>query len=136
MAQHVARVLLGAFLVLAGVAHVVAREEFRAQVPSWFPIDEDVTVLASGAVELVLGLAVLLAPAARRPLVGLLVATLFVLVFPGNVAQYVEGVDAFGLDTDRARLVRLLFQPLLVLWALWSLGAWPRAARSGPERDT
>lgn len=136
MAQHVARVLLGAFLVLAGVAHVVAREEFRAQVPSWFPIDEDVTVLASGAVELVLGLAVLLAPAARRPLVGLLVATLFVLVFPGNVAQYVEGVDAFGLDTDRARLVRLLFQPLLVLWALWSLGAWPRAARSGPGRDT
>ncbi|WP_311209999.1 MULTISPECIES: hypothetical protein [unclassified Aeromicrobium] len=134
--QHVARVLLGAFLVLAGVAHVVAREEFRAQVPSWFPVDEDVTVLASGAVELVLGLAVLLAPAARRALVGLLVATLFVLVFPGNVAQYVEGVDAFGLDTDRARLVRLLFQPLLVLWALWSCGAWPRAARSGSGRDT
>ncbi len=136
MVQHVARVLLGAFLVLAGVAHVVAREEFRAQVPSWFPVDEDVTVLASGAVELVLGLAVLLAPAARRALVGLLVATLFVLVFPGNVAQYVEGVDAFGLDTDRARLVRLLFQPLLVLWALWSCGAWPRAARSGSGRDT
>lgn len=136
MVQHVARVLLGAFLVLAGVAHVVAREEFRAQVPSWFPIDEDVTVLASGAVELVLGLAVLLAPAARRALVGLLVATLFVLVFPGNVAQYVEGVDAFGLDTDRARLVRLLFQPLLVLWALWCCGAWPRAARPGPGHDT
>lgn len=127
--------LLGAFLVVAGVAHVVAREEFRAQVPSWFPVDEDVTVLASGAVELALGLAVLLAPAARRPLVGLLVATLFVLVLPGNVAQYVEGVDAFGLDTDRARLVRLLFQPLLVLWALWSLGAWPRAARPDPGRD-
>lgn len=136
MVQHVARLLLGAFLVLAGVAHVVAREEFRAQVPSWFPVDEDVTVLASGAVELVLGLAVLLAPAARRALVGLLVATLFVLVFPGNVAQYVEGVDAFGLDTDRARLVRLLFQPLLVLWALWSCGAWPRAARPRPGRDT
>lgn len=136
MVQHVARVLLGAFLVLAGVAHVVTREEFRAQVPSWFPVDEDLTVLASGAVELVLGLAVLLAPAARRALVGLLVATLFVLVFPGNVAQYVEGVDAFGLDTDRARLVRLLFQPLLVLWALWSCGAWPRAARPRPRRDT
>lgn len=137
MARHVARLLLGAFLVLAGVAHVVAREEFRAQVPSWFPIDEDVTVLASGAVELLLGLAVLLAPAARRPLVGVLVATLFVVVFPGNVAQYVEGVDAFGLDTDRARLVRLFFQPLLVLWALWSLETWPRAVRRdvAPGRD-
>lgn len=137
MARHVARLLLGAFLVLAGVAHVVAREEFRAQVPSWFPLDADVTVLASGAVELVLGLGVLLAPAARRPLVGLLVATLFVAVFPGNVAQYVEGVDAFGLDTDRARLVRLFFQPLLVLWALWSLEVRPRPVRRDvtPGRD-
>lgn len=45
-------------------------------------------------------------------------------IFPGNVAQYVEGTDAFGLDSDRARLVRLFFQPLLVAWALWSTGAW------------
>jgi uncharacterized membrane protein len=119
-------VLLGGFLVAAGVAHVVAREEFHAQVPSWFPVDEDVTVLASGAVELGLGVAVLVAPRARRPLVGWLVAGLFVAVFPGNVAQYVEGVDGFGLDTDRARLTRLFFQPLLVLWALWCTGAWPR----------
>ncbi|MEH3068337.1 MAG: hypothetical protein PGN15_09895 [Aeromicrobium erythreum] len=122
----VGRLLLGAFLVVAGVAHVVAREEFHAQVPSWFPVDADVTVLASGAVELALGAAVLLAPRARRPLMGWLVAGLFVAVFPGNVAQYVEGVDAFGLDSDGARLTRLFFQPLLVLWALWSTGAWPR----------
>lgn len=127
--RTVGRLLLGAFLVLAGVAHVVAREEFHAQVPAWFPVDPDVTVLASGAVELALGLAVLLAPSARRPLVGWLVAALFVAVLPGNVAQYVEGVDAFGLDTDGARLTRLFFQPLLVLWALWSTGAWPRARR-------
>lgn len=125
-ARLVGRLLLGAFLVVAGVAHVVAREEFHAQVPSWFPIDADVTVLASGAVELALGAAVLLAPRARRPLVAWLVAGLFVVVFPGNVAQYVEGVDAFGLDSDGARLTRLFFQPLLVLWALWSTGAWPR----------
>lgn len=122
----VGRLLLGAFLVLAGVAHVVAREEFHAQVPSWFPVDADVTVLASGAVEVALGAAVLLAPRARRPLVGWLVAGLFVVVSPGNVAQYVEGVDAFGLDSDGARLTRLFFQPLLVVWALWSTGAWPR----------
>ncbi|ALX04793.1 hypothetical protein [Aeromicrobium erythreum] len=124
--RPVGRLLLGAFLVVAGVAHVVARQEFHAQVPSWFPVDADVTVLVSGAVELALGAAVLLAPRARRPLVGWLVAGLFVAVFPGNVAQYVEGVDAFGLDSDGARLTRLFFQPLLVLWALWSTGAWPR----------
>jgi len=52
-----------------------------------------------------------------------------VAVFPGNVAQYVEGVDAFGLDSDRARLVRLFFQPVLVLWALFA-GGWLRRPRS------
>ena len=122
--------MLGGFLVAAGVAHVVAREEFRAQVPSWFPVDEDVTVLASGVVELGLGAAVLAAQPARRRAVGLVVAAFFVAIFPGNVAQYVEGVDAFGLDTDRARLTRLFFQPVLVLWALWCTGAWPRPRRT------
>jgi uncharacterized membrane protein len=130
-ARTVGRLLLGGFLLAAGVAHVAAREEFRAQVPSWFPVDEDVTILASGAVELGLGAALVLAPRERRPLVGAVVAAFFVAIFPGNVAQYVEGVDAFGLDSDRARLTRLFFQPVLVLWAFWSTGAWPRRA----ERD-
>ena len=128
VAQHVARVLLGLALVLAGVLHFVLVEEFRAQVPSWFPLDEDLTVLGSGVVEIVLGVALVVLPSHRR-VVSLLVAALFVAVFPGNVAQYVEGADAFGLDTDRARLVRLFFQPLLVLWALWA-GGWLRRRRT------
>lgn len=135
MSHHLrtaARFLLGAFLVFAGVAHFVSREAFRAQVPSWFPLGEDVTVIASGVVEIALGLALLLAPAARRHVVGIVVAAFFVAVFPGNVAQYAEGVDAFGLDTDRARLARLFFQPLLVLWAVWSTDAWPRRRAEDP----
>ena len=126
MLRHVARVLLGLFLLAAGVAHVVARETFHAQVPDWFPLDADLVVLASGAVELVLGAALLAAPAGRRRLVGWVVAAFFVAIFPGNVAQYVEGTDAFGLETDGARLTRLFFQPVLVLWALWSTGALRR----------
>lgn len=34
--------------------------------------------------------------------------------------QYVNRRNAFGLDTDRKRLVRLFFQPALVYWALKS----------------
>ena len=124
-AQHVARVLLGAALTTAGVLHFTMTDEFRAQVPGWFPIDEDVTVLASGAVEIVLGVAFVALPRHRR-LVGLLVAGLLVAVFPGNVTQYVDSADAFGLDTDRERLVRLFFQPLLVLWALYGAGVLRR----------
>jgi uncharacterized membrane protein len=122
-ARTAARLLLGTAMVGAGVLHLtVQRQEFQAQVPSWFPVDEDLTVVASGVVEIALGAAFVALPRRKR-LVGGLLAAFFVAIFPGNLAQYVEGVDAFGLDTDRARLVRLFFQPLLVLWALWG-GGW------------
>jgi uncharacterized membrane protein len=118
-----ARLLLGAAMVGAGVLHLTTqRQEFQAQVPDWFPVDPDLTVLASGVVEIALGAAFVTLPRKRR-LVGALLAGFLVAVFPGNVAQYVEGTDAFGLDTDRARLVRLFFQPVLVLWALFG-GGW------------
>ena len=127
--QTAARVLLGSAMVGAGVLHLTSqRQEFRAQVPSWFPVDEDLTVVASGVVEIALGAAFVALPQQRR-LVGGLLAAFFVAIFPGNVAQYVEGVDAFGLETDRARLVRLFFQPVLVAWALWG-GGWFRRGRA------
>ncbi|MEJ8280048.1 DoxX family protein [Pseudonocardia spirodelae] len=123
MARTAARLLLGAFLLLAGVAHLVAPEPFLAQVPPFLPAPGAV-VLVSGLVEIAAGGAVLLAPARLRPRVGLAVAALFVVVFPGNVSQYLTATPAFGLDTDGARAVRLLFQPVLLAWALWSCAAW------------
>jgi uncharacterized membrane protein len=117
-------VALGGALALAGISHLtVARQEFQAQVPPWFPMDKDFVVLASGVVEVCLGTA-LIALRKRRVPVGLAAAAFFVLIFPGNISQYVTRTDGFGLDTDRARLTRLFFQPVLVLWALWSTGAW------------
>lgn len=125
-----ARVLLGGILLFAGVSHLTfAREEFVAQVPDWFPVSDDPVVLVSGAVEISLG-AALVAFGRGRIGVGLLVAAFFVAIFPGNIAQYVEHTDAFGLDTDRKRFVRLFFQPVLVAWALWATGAW----RDRPRR--
>ena len=125
-----ARWLLGASLLAAGIAHLsVQRQEFQAQVPSWFPIDADLVVVVSGLVEIALGLALLLLARHKVP-VGWATAAFFVIIFPGNIAQFVEGTDAFGLDSDLERFVRLFFQPVLVVWALWSTGAW-RALRSG-----
>ena len=129
--RTVARILLGAILAFAGVSHLTfARDEFQAQVPDWVPVDDDVVVLASGLVEISLG-AALIGFARGRVGVGLLAAAFFVAIFPGNIAQYLDGKDAFGLDTDRKRLVRLFFQPVLVVWALWSSGAW----RDRPTRS-
>lgn len=130
LARHALRITLGVFLTAAGALHLTAlRGEFQAQVPSWFPVDADLVVVVSGVVEIALGLALVSAPARHRRLVGLVVAAFFVAVFPGNVAQYVEGTSAFGLDTDSARLTRLFFQPVLVLAALWACGWFgPRRA--------
>lgn len=123
--RTVGRVVLGAALVFAGVSHLAwARAEFQAQVPPWLPLDDDFVVIVSGVVEIALGLALLLAPRRFRPAVGWVVAAFFVVIFPGNIAQWLEGRDAFGLDSDSARFVRLFFQPLLVVWALWATGAW------------
>jgi uncharacterized membrane protein len=136
--RTVLRWLLGGVLIAAGVGHLTAqRTEFRAQVPGWFPIDEDVVVVASGLVEIALGVALILL-ARHRVIVGTIVAAFFVVIFPGNVAQWTEGVDAFGLDSDAERFARLFFQPVLVIWALGATGAW-QAIRAGtwpstPER--
>lgn len=122
-AQHVGRTLLGVALVVAGLGHLTwARTEFLAQVPGWVPLDADLVVVLSGAVEIALGAALIALPR-QRVAVGWLTAAFFVAIFPGNVSQYVDGDAAFGLDTDAARAVRLLFQPVLVVVALWSTGA-------------
>ena len=135
-AQTLGRVVLGGFMVAAGVLHLTTqRQEFQAQVPDWFPLDEDLTVIGSGVVEIALGGAFAALPQHRRT-IGALLAAFFVAIFPGNIAQYVEGTDAFGLDTDRARLIRLFFQPVLVAVALWG-GGWlgRRASSDEAEQD-
>jgi uncharacterized membrane protein len=125
------QVALGASLLAAGTGHLTTlREEFQAQVPSWIGLDPDVVVVASGVVELALGAALLATwrqPA--RAVVGVTAAAFFVAVFPGNIAQLAGHVDAFGLDTDAKRAVRLLFQPALVALAIASTDA-VRVARA------
>ena len=135
LAKGFARVTLGIALAYAGFTHLTSsRLEFQAQVPNWVPFSADFVVLASGVVEIVLGLALVFL-VKYQVQVGWVVAAFFVAIFLGNISQYVNGIDAFGLDTDRARLVRLFFQPLLVAWALWATGALKTSARSRTTRN-
>jgi uncharacterized membrane protein len=134
MVQTAFRLLLGAVLLLAGTAHLTgSRNEFRAQVPGWLPLPADLVVVASGLVEFALGGALIALPRYRTT-VGWIVAAFFVAVFPGNIWQYVDRIDALGMHSDRARALRLLLQPVLVAWALWATGAWQavRAGRRAP----
>jgi len=123
------QMVLGFALAYAGIGHLTSnRQEFQAQVPTLLKDYADFVVLASGVVEIALGVG-LIALWKYKVQLGWLVAAFFVAIFWGNISQYVNGVDAFGLNSDRARLIRLFFQPLLVIWALGSTGAW-RAWRS------
>lgn len=131
--QHVGRIVLGAALAYAGISHLAwARTDFLAQVPGWVPLDADLVVVLSGIVEIALGAALIVLVRFRVAL-GWIAAAFFVAVYPGNISQFIDGDDAFGLDSDTARAVRLVFQPVLVAWALWSTGAWSawRVSRSG-----
>ena len=121
------QILLGATLIYTGMLHLTtSRMEFQAQVPPWVPFSPDFVVLASGVVEIALGIA--LVSLQRRREVGIATALFFIAIFPGNISQFVNEIDAFGLDSDRARAIRLLFQPLLALWALWSTTALPKGS--------
>jgi uncharacterized membrane protein len=129
--------LLGSFLVLAGFGHLSGlRQEFLAQVPVWVPIDGDLIVVISGVVEIILGVGLIVLPGRYRVMVGWATAAFFVLIFPGNISQYVNRIDAFGLNSDLSRFIRLFFQPVLVIWALWSTGAWQAWRNRKATRST
>ncbi len=122
--QTIGRWLLGLMLMTAGTSHLTfARTEFRAQVPNWVPMNTDLVVVLSGIVEILLGIAIAFW-SRKRVFWGWVAALFFILVYPGNIAQFTNHRDAFGLNTDFARGLRLLMQPVLVIWALWGSGAW------------
>jgi uncharacterized membrane protein len=125
LTQNIFRILLALSMLLAGISHLTFnRIDFQAQVPDWVPLSKDLVVVLSGIVEIGLALALLFWKK-QRANIGWTLALFFIMVFPGNLSQYLEGRDAFGaLNSDSSRLIRLLFQPVLIAWALWSSGSW------------
>ena len=124
--QNAFRIILAIFITYAGFSHLTSnRIDFQAQVPDWLPLSKDLVVVLSGFVEIVLGLGLAFWKK-ERVRFGWALAIFFILVFPGNIAQYLDSKDAFAgvLDSDRARLRRLFYQPILIAWALWSTSAW------------
>jgi uncharacterized membrane protein len=82
---------------------------------------KDLVVILSGIVEILLGF---ITPflETKRATIGLVLAIFFCSRFSGNINN--DKKDAFELNSDNARLARLFFQPVLIIWSLWSTGAW------------
>lgn len=117
------KTLLALFLIVAGSAHFLITEEYYSLVPMWIPADPESVVLISGVIEITLG-GMLLFWGKKSVALGLITATYFALIFPGNVTQYVQQKDALGLNTDELRMIRLFLQPIFIVWAVWATGAW------------
>jgi uncharacterized membrane protein len=132
MIKIVLRIILGIFMLYAGIGHLTfLREEFYAQVPKWLILGEgfmDFIVIASGLLEIIIG-GLLIIGGKFKIKTGITLAIFFVLVFPGNINQYIYSIDAFGLDTDIKRLVRMFFQPVLIVWSLWSTEYFSRGSK-------
>jgi uncharacterized membrane protein len=119
--KDISRIALGTFLITAGIGHLTfARKEFQAQVPEWVPLKKDDTVVYSGIAEIALGAAVIATPKKYRKTIGKVVAGFFAAVLPGNIAQYKNRRDSFGLKNDNQRFARLFMQAPLIAWALKS----------------
>ena len=124
--QNIFRILLGLIMLYIGIAHLSFRRiEFQAQVPTWLTTDKDLmdlVVLISGYVEIAFGVLMIFGRKLKVK-TGIALGIFYILIFPGNINQYINEIDSLRLDSENKRLIRLFFQPLLVLWALWSAGA-------------
>ena len=120
--KGITRLGLAAFMLMAGIGHFQSTESFRAQVPPFLPFT-DAIIYVSGVFEIAIALGLVLLPRWRTQL-GWALAAFYVAIFPGNISQYLTQTSAFGLDTEAARATRLLFQPVLIVLALWSTNAW------------
>jgi len=133
--RSVARIVLGGALIFAGLGHLTfARVDFQAQVPDWVGLDKNLVVILSGIVEIALGAALIIVRR-HRALLGLAAGLFFIAVFPGNISQFVDGHDAFGLNSDSARRTRLFFQPVLIAWAWWSTNAFSVLSTRRQQHD-
>ena len=123
--QNSIRILLGLIMIYVGIGHLTFLQiDFQAQVPTWLTKQTkliDLIIITSGIIEIILGI-LMVVGGKLKVKTGISLAIFYVLIFPGNINQYVNEIDAFNLNTDTSRFIRLLFQPILVLLALFSSG--------------
>ena len=129
-AKVVGRWSLAGVMGAAGVVHLTSADSFLPMLPPQLPARVPI-VWATGAVELALAAGLVAAPARHRQRAGRALAIYLVAIFPANIYQAVAGTDAFGMTSSTARWLRLLFQPLLIVWALRSTKGGSHVVRRG-----
>ncbi|TPG43255.1 hypothetical protein EAH79_05545 [Sphingomonas koreensis] len=123
-ARTIGRWLLILFYAIAGVAHLLATAAMVRIVPGFVPFPHAV-VIATGLCELA-GSIGLITRRFRRA-AGWALAAYAVCVFPANIQHAITDLGSGTGLPIWYHAPRLLLQPLIVWWALWSAGIWPAA---------
>ena len=108
-------VILGLFILGAGVTHFVNPTFFDAIVPPWMPFGERFWTIVSGIAEVLIGIGVLRRSTRKRAALAAFV--LFVAVYPANLYMAWDWRDR-PLGDQLMSLGRLPFQFLFFAWAL------------------
>ncbi len=131
-ARTVARGVLATAFLAAGVIHLLAPAPFLSILPPWAPWPGPLIAL-TGLAEIA-GAIGLCVPRLRRA-AGLGLALYAACVFPANIQHAINDLSlAHPVLGWAYHGPRLLFQPVIVWWALWSGGAidWPFRPRAEP----
>jgi uncharacterized membrane protein len=120
IARTVLRVVLAGAMITIGVLHFTNPTPFVRIMPPWLPAPLWLVWL-SGAAEIALGILLLVPDTRARWLARWGLVALYVAVFPANLHMALTGAQ---LDPENplpawAAWLRLPFQALFILWALW-----------------
>ncbi|WP_435011763.1 DoxX family protein [Tundrisphaera lichenicola] len=106
------KVLFASLFIAAGVGHFLATDFFLKVMPPYLPYPREL-VLLSGAIEMMLGILLMIPRTSRLAGWGLI--ALLIAVFPANIHVYLHR-DAFPLP-GIVHALRLPAQGLLIYWA-------------------
>lgn len=111
------RGILAISMVVAGILHFIQPEPFIRIVPDFLPAPA-VLVYASGVIEILLGIGLLVSSVRRYAAWGLVI--LFIAVYPANLNMAINGIQIEGIpNTWWFQAIRLPFQFVLIAWAYW-----------------
>ncbi len=120
------RWVLALFYLAAGIIHLRSPHDFIAITPHWVP-DAPLVIALTGMAEIAGALALMVVPRLRQA-AGVGLALYAICVFPANINQAIHDIPIGGQHLSWwYHGPRLLFQPVLVWWALWAGGVieWP-----------
>lgn len=129
MIKKISLYVLVILYVGAGINHFINRHFYVAIMPPYIPVHAAMVAL-SGVAEIILGLALI--PVKTRKWAAHLIALMLIIFIPVHIFMLQQAYTVENYSTTIvAAWIRLLLQPLLIIWVLWHSKELVNQAESG-----